>query len=102
MKLLGTIAEGEILPRGYGLCWWDWRTNRATIAPIGLNVLLSAARWGWHWLRFGASRWLAKHGPSANKDPVQSKRSFFRGFVLGVFAAPVYLTLALFVTGVIP
>ena len=31
----------------------------------------------------------------------QSKRSFFRGFVLGVFAAPVYLTLALFVTGVI-
>ena len=27
---------------------------------------------------------------------------FFRGFVIGVFAAPLYLTLALLATGIIP
>lgn len=32
----------------------------------------------------------------------QSKASFFRGFVIGVFAAPLYLTLALLAAGIIP
>jgi uncharacterized membrane protein len=36
--------NGELLPRFYGVAWFDWLTNRAVCLPLGINVLAALAR----------------------------------------------------------
>jgi len=43
--MLKRIDEGALLPRGYGLAYFDMVTCRAVLAPLGLNLLI---RWVRH------------------------------------------------------
>jgi hypothetical protein len=36
--------NGELLPRFYGVAWFDWLTNRAVSLPLGINVLVAVGR----------------------------------------------------------
>lgn len=36
--------SGSLLPRFYGVAWYDWQTNRAVCLPLVLNVLAAIGR----------------------------------------------------------
>ena len=61
--LLRELPEGYVCPRLWGFCWRDWYGQRTVIAPIGLNVLIAAARWAWLWVEYDAARWLKDNEP---------------------------------------
>ena len=35
------IQEGSIIPKWYGIAWYDWQANRAICYPIPLNLLFT-------------------------------------------------------------
>ena len=56
MAFVKRIREGALIPRGYGVAWWDWLSCEGICLPIPLNVLASTARRGLIWLRrFGVT-----------------------------------------------
>ncbi|WP_305821379.1 hypothetical protein [Massilia brevitalea] len=42
--LIKKIAQGEILPRFYGVAWVDWYRDQAVCLPLGFNLLAACAR----------------------------------------------------------
>lgn len=54
------LAEGSMLPRGYGVAYDEWFTNgdhaHVVMYPIPLNCVIGAARGALHYLRKG-QRW---------------------------------------------
>ena len=44
MKFFKRINEGEVIPKCYGVCWYDVNRYAAICAPIGLNVIIGFAR----------------------------------------------------------
>ena len=42
--MLKKIANGEIIPRFYGVAWSRWQTGEAVCLPLGLNVLAALMR----------------------------------------------------------
>lgn len=53
MKLLRTIRHGDEYPRGYGRAWSDYCTDRVVCAPLGLHLLIGAARLAYFTFRRG-------------------------------------------------
>jgi len=51
MALFIEVAEGGLLPTGYGVCWKNYDRRTTTTAPVPLNVLLRSVRSCWYWLR---------------------------------------------------
>lgn len=49
--LVRTIAQGYIIPAGYGAAWVDWRTGDAVVMPIPLNLAAAGARRAWYWVK---------------------------------------------------
>ena len=50
------IAEGECLPRGFGIAWWHHTTDTAIVLPIPLNWLLAWLRRGYLRISRGSTR----------------------------------------------
>jgi hypothetical protein len=48
MTLVFRVQEGERRPRGYGLAWWDLRTNEAICMPVPVNLAAGVLRRVWH------------------------------------------------------
>lgn len=42
--LMKHVSNGELLPRFYGVAWFDWRGDHAVCLPLGLNVLAALGR----------------------------------------------------------
>lgn len=38
------ITNGELIPRFYGVAWFDWYRSQAVCLPLGLNVLAALGR----------------------------------------------------------
>ena len=51
MKIVKRINEGEIVPGGYGIAWYEWTTRGAVCLPLGFNVIASAFRVAYFALR---------------------------------------------------
>lgn len=49
--LVRTVAQGHIIPAGYGVAWVDWRTGDALAMPIPLNLAAAGARRAWYWVK---------------------------------------------------
>lgn len=51
MKIIKRINEGEIIPIGYGIAWYEWQKHSAVCLPLGFNVIASAVRAAYFALR---------------------------------------------------
>lgn len=51
--LIKYANNGELLPRFYGVAWFDWPTNRAACLPLGLNVLAALVRSAYFSIKHG-------------------------------------------------
>lgn len=49
--LVREVAEGTVLPAGYGVAWIRWSTGHAICLPVPLNIAAGAARRAWHWAK---------------------------------------------------
>lgn len=49
--LVRTVAQGDVIPAGYGVAWVEWRTGDAVVMPIPLNLAVAGARRAWYWLK---------------------------------------------------
>jgi hypothetical protein len=49
--LVREVAEGAVLPAGYGVAWIRWSTGHAICLLVPLNVAAGAARRAWHWAK---------------------------------------------------
>lgn len=49
--LVRVVAEGTVLPAGYGVAWIRWSTGDAICLPVPLNIAAGAARRAWHWAK---------------------------------------------------
>lgn len=56
MKFVQRKRQGEICPRGYGLCWFDSSRREAVVAPLGVNLLMAFSRFLHSWVAFEMSR----------------------------------------------
>jgi hypothetical protein len=45
------IEEGDPIPFGYGLAWYDPFTDTRCCLPLGINVLAHYGRRAYHWLK---------------------------------------------------
>lgn len=52
-RLVRTVRQGELLPRGYGFAWALWYADQCVALPIPLNVIAGAARAVWLWFKRG-------------------------------------------------
>jgi hypothetical protein len=43
------VLEGEIIPTGYRIAWWDWSRNVSHAYPIGLHLVVALGRRLWEW-----------------------------------------------------
>ena len=57
-EFLQTIREGERLPLGYGIAYYDYDRDVAMCMPVPINAIVGAIRYAYRWLRF--SPW--RHG----------------------------------------
>lgn len=51
--LIKRVEPNCVIPRGYGLVYFDWLCNRAVCMPVVLNVIARWARLAWLWVKFG-------------------------------------------------
>lgn len=51
-ELMEDISEGERLPPGYGIAYWDLDRDVAVCMVVPLNAIYGALRFAWRWLRF--------------------------------------------------
>jgi len=42
--LIKRIADGEMIPRFYGLAWRDYYRNKAVCLPLGFNLIAGLVR----------------------------------------------------------
>lgn len=49
--LVREVAEGAVLPAGFGVAWISWTSGAAVCLPIPLNVAAGACRRTWHWAK---------------------------------------------------
>lgn len=42
--LIKKVSSGYLLPRFYGVAWYEWQSGQAVCLPIGVNVLAAFAR----------------------------------------------------------
>lgn len=50
------IAEGGVIPFGYGVAWRDWRTDNWLCLPLGINLVAAWVRRAYHWLKIQPAR----------------------------------------------
>lgn len=49
MKLLSKkVKQWEVLPRYYGIAYWDYHSISAVAYPVPLNLIVRFFRWLWH------------------------------------------------------
>ena len=58
-----SYQEAEMIqyPRGYGMAYVDWNSNKLIFAPIPFNIVVGALIWAWNWVRIGFARWCYTH-----------------------------------------
>lgn len=49
--LVRIVAEGQLIPVGYGVAMVDWRTRDALCMPVPLNLVAASARRAWYWMK---------------------------------------------------
>jgi hypothetical protein len=42
--LIKRVSNGYLLPRFYGVAWFDWQASQAVCLPLGVNVLAALGR----------------------------------------------------------
>lgn len=47
------ITEGSVIPRGYGIAWWNYHEATAVVMPIPFNIVAALGRRFYHYLRSG-------------------------------------------------
>jgi len=50
-------------PRGYGIAYHDFSSDRLLFAPMPFNILIGFAIWAYHWFRMGFAVWCSHHRP---------------------------------------
>ena len=51
LKFIQHLREGERMPIGYGIAWWDsWSHRRAVCMPVPFNVLARVLRDAWTYM----------------------------------------------------
>lgn len=50
-------------PRGYGVAYKDFLTDKILFAPMPLNLIVGAVIWIYQWTRIGFARWCFYHAP---------------------------------------
>lgn len=73
--LVRIVADGQLIPAGYGVAWIRWSTGDAICLPVPLNIAAGAARRAWHW---------AKVPRALVMDP---RQAYDKGYRAGVRAA---------------
>lgn len=75
MTLFHRVREGEIIPSGFGVAWYEWRSATALCLPLGINVLASVLRTAYYYaLSFG----------SRNPFDALLREAEFKGYARGV------------------
>lgn len=46
------LEEGETIPTGYGVAWWDGLRRIIICYPFPLNYILGFLRKVWQWIRY--------------------------------------------------
>lgn len=49
--VLATLKEGECIPRGYGIAYWEYDRNVAIAYPVPFNKIAGVLIQFWVWLR---------------------------------------------------
>lgn len=52
-KLIRRLDRGELIPRFYGVAYCDMVSQRATVAPVPLNIIIHLVVNLWAFLRWG-------------------------------------------------
>jgi hypothetical protein len=47
------VNEGFVLPRFYGVAWFDCMRRQAVCLPMPLNFIVGVARSSWYWAKHG-------------------------------------------------
>ncbi|MET3390652.1 hypothetical protein ABIC33_001275 [Variovorax sp. 1140] len=47
MKIRKYCGQGEMLPRGYGIAWVDFASDKAVCYPVVLNLVAAFLRAAW-------------------------------------------------------
>ena len=68
-EFMECIAEGERLPPGYGVAWYDYDRDCAVCMVVPLNVIAGGMRAAYRWLRFPPWR-----------RSINFKREYIRGW----------------------
>jgi hypothetical protein len=50
-------------PKGYGVAYRDWNSNRILMAPMPFNILIGFLTWSYDWTRMGFAGWCWRHRP---------------------------------------
>ena len=58
-----SYSIGELIqyPKGYGIAYRDWSSDKLIFAPIPFNILIGVLVWSYLWLRVGFARSLWQH-----------------------------------------
>lgn len=68
------LAEGSLLPRGWGHSYWLPRQDAAVVHPIPLNLVVRYAVRLWHWVRCSSSTALERTVRAAWRDGYENGR----------------------------
>lgn len=81
VNLAKKVRPGEMLPRGYGACYWSWQSNHLIAYPLGLNLLVRAGRWCWYQLaQFRPLKWDELLREQYDKGYQEGRRHSFKGY----------------------
>ena len=72
--LVRVVAQGYLMPRGFGVAWIDWKTGNAVCMPVPLNIAAAVGRRAWAWVKFPRCVF---HDP---------RQAFLQGYALGLRA----------------
>lgn len=50
--LVRDVHHSQLLPRGYGIAWINWRQDKAVCLPIPLNSIVGFIRKLWYWCKY--------------------------------------------------
>lgn len=51
--LVRRVSEGGLIPKGYGVAWFEINRCTAICLPLGLHWVAGWVRRAWHWFRVG-------------------------------------------------
>ena len=49
MTIWRAVAEGGVVPKGYGIAWFEMLEGLAWCLPLPLNLIAGWSRRVWHW-----------------------------------------------------